>query len=203
MERKPSEIFLSLWHQVSLEQMERGDFIECAEAWEKIREMEYADEHIDDLFDELKERLAELTAPDMYLGSEEEESDELEEKINNAPVHHAGESVAREIQIDQHTFEIIEPEDTSSAAEAAPSPQGEGKEDAKPVTWTDKQNALKKRKQEIKARLEEAGRNKISGPKLAEAAGVEDTKIYAILNAGQVTIQTYEKVAKGLEKLGY
>lgn len=204
MARKPSEIFLNLWHQVSLEQMERQDFIECAEAWEKIREMEYADEHIDDLFDELKERLAELTAPSMYLGSEEEDrSDELEEKINNAPVHHAGESVAREIQIDQHTFEIIEPEDTSSAAEAAPSPQGEGKGDEKPVTWTDKQNALKQRKQEIKARLKEARRNKVSGPTLAEAAGVDDTKIYAILNAGQVTIQTYEKVAKGLEKLGY
>lgn len=202
MARKPSEIFLDLWHQVSLDQMEREDFIECADAWEEIREMEDTQESAEEFIERMRKHADDVLRSRMGEAPEEDKRDELEEKINNAPVHHAGESVAREIQIDQHTFEIVE-EDTSSAAEAAPSPQGEGKEGAKPVTWTDKQNALKQRKQEIKERLEEARRNKISGPTLAEAAGVEDTKIYAILNAGQVTIQTYEKVARGLEKLGY
>ncbi len=201
MAKKPNEIFLSLWHQVSLEQMEREDFIECAEAWEKIREMEYADEHIDDLFDELKERLAEIPEPDMYLGDpEEDRRDELGEKINNAPVHHAGESVAREIQIDQHTF--ADEETVEAEIEAMKEEDGEPKPE-KPEGWSAKQKELRERKQEILERLRKARGNHVSAPTIAKAAGVDDTKVYAILNAGQVTIQTYEKVAKGLEKLGY
>lgn len=203
MARKPSEIFLDLWHQVSLDQMEREDFIECADAWEKIREMEDTHESAEEFIERMRKHADDVLRSRMGEAPEEDRRDELEEKINNAPVHHAGESVAREIQIDQHTFadeETVEAE-IKKAKEDGGEP--EEKQEAKPVTWTDKQNALKQRKQEIKARLEEARRNKISGPKLAEAAGVEDAKIYAILNAGQVTIQTYEKVAKGLEKLGY
>ena len=40
MERKASEVFMDLWHQVSLGQMESEDFTECAEAWAQIRAYE-------------------------------------------------------------------------------------------------------------------------------------------------------------------
>ena len=94
-------------------------------------------------------------------------------------------------------------EDTSSATEAAPSPQGEGQEETKPGTWTEQQKAIKERKREILERLRRARENHVSAPAIAKSAGVEDTKVYGVLNAGQVTIQTYEKISKGLEKLGY
>ncbi len=176
MERKPSEIFLDLWHQVSLEQMEREDFTECAEALAVIKDLEGMKARADEFFEDMKKHISTFEIPEI---EEEDAGEDPEEKNAEEP---------EEIQIDQHTYEIVEPAK---------------KQDEKPITWTDKQHALKQRKQEIKARLEEARRNTVSGPTLAEAAGVEYAKIYAIRNAGQVTIQTYEKVAKGLEKLGY
>ena len=42
MERKPSEIFLDLWHHRATLGMEREDFIKCAEAWAEIRASEQA-----------------------------------------------------------------------------------------------------------------------------------------------------------------
>jgi len=191
MGKKASEIFLALFHQVSLEQMERGDFIECAEAWAEIRDMEDTRERTEQFFEDLKKHVKTFNIPEMGDAPEKPE----------------------EIRIDQHTFaseadveaeiEAMKEEGTpDQPAEPTASPQGEAKEE-KPVTWTDQQKAIKARKIQILERLRRARENHVSGPTIAKAAGVDDTKVYAVLNAGQVTIQTYEKISAGLEKLGY
>jgi len=247
MERKASEIFLDLWHQASLGQMEREDFVECAEAYENILEMEYMEEDQRTAFINLVRSGLKIGKPDMYLGDEEEERrEDLADKINSAPVHHEGETTARmakEVQIDQHTFaseedveaeieamkEPEKPEEQEETPQQPPEPESSHQEEAqavtdgnqklkelyerehektvkeheRPITWTEQQKATKLRKIQILDRLRRARDNHVSGPTIAKAAGVDDTKVYAVLNAGQVTIQTYEKISAGLEKLGY
>jgi len=179
---KPSEIFLALWYHRTQHGIDKEDFCDCADAWLQIQELETM-----------------CTSKPAF----EEMFPMFQEKKREPE---------REIQIDQHTFEVVsDPEktDTSSVAAATEtseerhtlparrdSPQG-GAQEPKPKNNRD-------RKREIRDRIIEARKNGINTQAIANASGgkVTDTTIYQIINAETVDIRTYERIALGLDKLG-
>ena len=158
---KPSELFLALWYHRSMKgTITAADFADCADAWLQIQELETM-----------------CTSKQAF----EEMFPMFKEKKHEPE---------REIQIDQHTFEIVaEPEKPAEAPEEKSAPKIS-------------QNA--KRKQEIRDRIIAARKNGINTQAIANAAGgkVTDTTIYQIINAETVDIRTYERIALGLDKLG-
>ena len=117
VDRTASDVFLTLWRYhargATSAEADAATFLLCAEAWEKIRRME-----------ETQAPVIINTAP--YPVDPEAMRDAIRAAKGEKSTQDEGEKVHADAE--KKYTEYIEYNDTSSAAAAAPSPQGEGTE---------------------------------------------------------------------------